>query len=132
MNLFGLEAELLLKLASGEQIVTMNKASRDAKKRLEERGLIEKESLTELGKAEAQWRTAIIERARDIYDLKPGGGYRRDIHLVFEPIQAFSYAYNWCGLHGVSIIKTDPRKGTTFFEIGDTKFWLEGNPLSTD
>jgi len=113
VKLLGLEAEILLKMAKDEHIIATT-------------------GLTDFGKAEADWRLRIIDGIRDIYDLKPGGGYLRDYHFLYEPITAYSYAWNWCGLHGVSIIKTDPRKGTVFFEAAETNFWIEGKPLTPD
>lgn len=132
LNLYGLEAAILLKIEAGEPITTTSKATREAKKRLEEKGLIENDELTELGKSEAESRKRFVGAVRDVYDLQPGGGYLRDIHLVYEPISPFSYAWNWCGLHGVSTVKTDPRKGTAFFDVEGTNFWLEGNSLSAE
>lgn len=130
--LYGLEAEILLKMAEEEPIAATSTALRNAKNRLESKGLMKNDSLTDFGISESEWRLNIIQRVRDVYDLKPGGGYMRELHLVYEPATPFSYAYNWCGLHGISTVKTDPRKGTTYFEIADTKFWLEGNQLSAD
>lgn len=132
IKLFGLEAEVLLKMASKETIMFTTASLKKAREGLEVQNLIKNDVLTEDGKREVEWRKEIIERVRDVYDLKPGGGYLREIHFAYEPASAFSYAYNWCGLHGVSIIKTDPRKGTAFFEVGDSKFWLEGNPLNNE
>lgn len=132
LNLYGLEGSILLKMEAGEPITTTSKATREAKARLEAKGLIENDALTELGTSEAESRKRFVGAVRDVYDLKPGGGYLRDIHLVYEPISPFSYAWNWCGLHGVSTVKTDPRKGTAFFDIEETNFWLEGSSLSAE
>lgn len=126
LNLYGLEGTILLKMEAGEPITTTSKATREAKARLEAKGLIENDALTELGTSEAQSRKKFVGAVRDVYDLKPGGGYLRDIHLVYEPISPFSYAWNWCGLHGVSTVKTDPRKGNRFLRRRGNKLLVRG------
>jgi len=132
VKLLGLEAEILLKMAKDEHIIATTASLKNAMQRLRNKGLLTDDGLTEFGKSEAEWRSRIIDGLRDVYDLKPGGGYLREYHFLYEPITYFSYAWNWCGLHGVSIVKTDPRKGTTFFEAAGTSFWIEGKTLTPD
>lgn len=130
MKLLGKEAEILVSIYRKEDPSVKAKHEKEALQRLAEKGLVTGVmKLTEKGEVEAKWRVETIDRTRDVYDLKAGGGYVRSIHFVYEPITPFSYAWNWCGLRGVSVIKSDPRRGTTYFEVLNSKFWLEGKPL---
>lgn len=131
MKLLGKEAEILLALHRGEEFPVRAKHERDALHRLRERGLVKGAKLTEKGKEEAEWRLKTIDGVTDVYDLAPAGGYLADIRFVYEPVTPFSYAWDWCGLKGISIVETDPRRGAFYFKARDKRFWLEGKTLSS-
>jgi hypothetical protein len=130
VKLLGKEAEVLAALYRKEEVPFRGEAEREAKKRLQAKGLLTDDGkLTNDGLKEIERRLAIVERVNEVYDLKAAGDYVEKIRLVYEPITPFSYAWNWLGFRGVSTLETDPRRGTAYFKALDKRFWIGEKPL---
>lgn len=132
VKLVGLEAETLLKLDAKEEVGSPTPSLKASLRGLEKKNLVAGGVLTEEGHREAAWRKEVISRVEHVYDVKAGGGYRRDIHFVYEPVTYFSYAWNWCGLKGVSVVQHDPKRKQSYFKVLDATFWLEDKTLTPE
>ena len=132
VKLLGKEAELLAALYRGEEVSLKGGHEREAFQRLEAKGLVKDGKLTEEGRSEIEWRLKVIEKTRDVYDLKAAGGVLPEIGFVYEPVTPFSFAWNWLGFRGVSTIDFEPRRRVPFFKALDRRFWLGEEPLSKD